>query len=200
MAKLIFITNELLEKIDRKVTKICQHWDVPSSKRFQVWQMVATVESGLAKKTTVIKGKGILVDGWNGYKDLPDTWSLDPVKAWNGFYRTEPAQMVGWILLLVWREQPADRQQRLEKLRSTHGYQLEWEDGPRVWGYSAWEDFDTQRLAVDTLANLKGAMGGRLKSYSVSYRETTGCWRVSVKATAKTGLRNEHRARVERKN
>ena len=92
MTSPIFVNPQLIQKIQAKTNRLEAKWNVDDDRIFQVWQMVATIELGLAEKV-FYDGDGITCDGWNGYKDFENS-CRNPARAFGGFYRTEKHQIL----------------------------------------------------------------------------------------------------------
>lgn len=193
MTKQIFINPQTIEKIEKKVDQICKAYDVSNDRTWQVWQMVATIESGFATITSY-HDDGILVGNWN--KKLNGEVDANPISAWGGFYRNEKAQWAGYIIYLT-SICDGDKAIEMDRLATIYGYtgRLFWEDEIKVWGYAAWQDCYTASEA-EALYKLESRKKG-FKWGNVELKEQTGCWRVKVEnSRTKPGLENCYRERI----
>lgn len=172
----IFVNPKVTEKIQTKVNKLAKVWDYDKNDLFQLYQMVATIESGLAERTFYDKN-GIVVDGWNGYKDF-DNQNVNPKSAWGGFYRMEKAQMVGWSIYMIANAE--DKHDQASRCTNAYGYWFVWEEEPRVWGYKGWQEFYTEDEANQFVSTLTG---NHIKSLELKHSDISGCWRVTVTTT-----------------
>lgn len=188
--KYTFVDPTTLDRIEAKVREIEQaHPD--AVQRWQLWQMVATIESGQAKDIRY-EDDGLNMRWWSA------SGSSDPSTAHQGFYRQEPGQMVGWTLYLVWQKPPGERAAEFDRVM--HGiyrhYEMQWEDEPHVWGYDASRDFYTEAEARRATDQVKAEHGNRLRTLDVTYLEASGCWRVRARSTRKLRWNWEQRARI----
>jgi len=188
--KYTFIDPTTLDRIERKVRQIEEaHPD--AVQRWQLWQMVATIESGRAEAIRY-EGDGLNMRWWSALG------SPDPSSAHAGFYRQEKYQIMGWALYLVWQKPPEERAAEFDRVM--HGvyrhYDLRWEDEPMVWGYSGTRDFYTEAEARECADAVKAAHGGRLRVLEVTYMERSGGWRVQAESTKKLRWNWETRGRI----
>lgn len=188
----VFLTQELLEKFNAKAQEIAAHWDYPKDQFFQVYTMVATIELGLTDRCFYF-GDGIIFDGWNGYwHTAADKNDPNPYSAYNGFYRMERNQMAGWSCYLIYRA--SDKQDQLSRCNSAYGYWFEWEEQPKVWGYTSFQEYYTEAEAQEALVPYQGKK--TTKRWSIKYSDMSGCYRLRIESTKKTGLRNCWRGRI----
>jgi hypothetical protein len=189
-----FINPQLIAKIQKKTGELCVRWDVPQDEMFQVFQMVATIELGLAS-LVFYDGDGLTCDGWNGYKGSENS-CRNPRSAWGGFYRQEKNQMAGWSVYLI--DNAEDKMAQADRCSNAYGYWFIWEDEPRVWGFKGFEDFYTEEERderADELEDLPHVK--KVERHPVS--EHSGCYRLETWTTVKkAGLRNEWKERVPR--
>jgi hypothetical protein len=190
MIKYTFIDPTTLDRIERKVNQIEEaHPD--AVQRWQLWQMVATIEAGKADAIRY-EGDGLNMRWWSA------EGSSDPSTAHSGFYRQEKGQMVGWALYLVWQQEPEDRADEFDRVM--HGvyrhYDVRWEDEPHVWGYEARDDFFTPQEAADVVQAIREAHGNRLRSIEQGKSEASGMYWVKVRSTKKTNWKWERRCRI----
>lgn len=187
-----FVTQQLLDKVSRRADEMAAKWDYPKEQYWQLWQMIATVEIGMAKATRFEDG-GIVVRGWNDGGFL----NPDPNIAWGGFYRLERNQMVGNTLWLV--KHAEDKDAELMRVAPVYGfYSMIWENESRVWGYRGYQDYYDEKAANDALEAVDDLLGNRMKRGTVRYLELSGMYRVEVEATQKPALDNVHRERIVR--
>jgi len=198
MSNYVFVNPDLLKRIDNKVQELAQRWDYPDNQIFQLWQMVGTIESEIATKTHYW-GDGIICNGWNGYDDTGPSGQggEDPYRAWGGFYRQEPTQMVGWSIYLMHRAykdgEPVE--DVANRCTNVYGHWLIWEPEARVWGFRGFQDYYTEAEAQNVLASEQGRRG--FKRGNVSYSDISGCYRVNVQnSCAKPRLRDVWKERI----
>ena len=194
--KPIFVTPQLLEKINTKAQKFASQWDYPKDQFFQIYTMVACIELGQTEKCFYHKN-GIVFDGWNGYRHTAtDMSDPNPYSAYQGFYRMEPNQMLGWSLYMIYRADGDEaRQKQLSHCNNVYHLWLEWEPEPRVWGFLNFQDFYTEQEAQTALEAYQGKSW--VKRWLIDYSDMSGCWRLKIETVGKkTGLRNSWKARV----
>lgn len=191
----IFLNPQTLAKINAETDALVARWDVPADERFWVYQMVATIELGVAEKV-FRDGDGITFDGWNGYRGIENS-CRDPRRAYGGFYRQERNQMAGWSAYLI--DRADDKVAQAERCTNAYGFWFVWEEEPMVWGFRGWQDFYTEAERDEAADRLEGlAHVKRLVRHPES--EFSGCFRLEAWTTRqKPGLRNEWRERVPAK-
>lgn len=186
----IFVNPKTLEKIQAKAYELAKTWGYDHNDFFQLYQMVATIESGLAERTFYDKD-GIVVDGWNGYRNS-NNQDVSPKSAWGGFYRLEKSQMVGWSIYMIARAD--DKHDQANRCTNAYGHWLVWEEETRVWGYRGWQEFYTEEEAQQFASNLTGK---HIKSIDLQYSDMSGCWRVMITTTRqKPKMTTVYRERV----
>lgn len=195
MNNIIFINPQLIDKIEKKVDELAAAWDYPKDQRFQLFQMVATIEAGYAQKVFYFDN-GLVCDGWNGYKSWTEKNDPDPKAAWQGFYRTEPHQMVGWSIYMI--TQADDKLAQADRCWSAYGYRFHWENEPQVWGYRGWQDFYTEDEADQAIEAL--AQDKHIISISnPKFLEMSWMWRIEATSTRKKpALKNVYKERVSK--
>jgi hypothetical protein len=188
----IFINPQLISKIEKKVNKLVARWNIDKNEIHTIWQMVATIESGMETKL-FYDNDGLVYDGWNGYKDSENS-NPNPSSAFGGFYRGCKHQMVGWSIYLI--SKADNKEDQANHCSLTYGYQFIWEDCQRVWGFSSFEDFYTeeeQKIAANELRGQKHVKRIELEPKS----EMSWTYRLRVTTTRKkSGLRTEWKERV----
>lgn len=193
--KPIFINPQLLDKINAKAQKIAAHWDYPKDQFFQVFTMVACIELGQTRRC-FYHNNGIIFDGWNGYRSALDKSDPNPYSAYQGFYRMEPNQWLGWSLHLVNVAKDDEvRRNQLSRCNLIYHLWLEWEPEPCVWGFINFQDFYTEEEAHTALEAYQDKSW--VKRWLIDYSDISGCWRLKVETVGKkAGLRNSWRGRV----
>lgn len=195
MNNIIFVNPQLIARIDKKVDKLMVRWDYPKDQRFQLFEMVATIELGYAKKTFYWED-GLVCDGWNGYRSYTEKNDPNPYHAWQGFYRSEPHQMVGWSVYMIAGAE--DKKAQEEMCRRAYGYDFHWEDEPMIWGYRAWQDFYTEdeaAQAVEALAQDKHV----ISISNPKFLDMSWMWRIEATSTRKKpDLKNVYKERVSK--
>jgi hypothetical protein len=189
----IFVNPQLINKIQKKVNELVERWNIHRDEIHTIFQMVATIESGMETKLFYDKD-GLRYDGWNGYKNYENTSDANPSSAFGGFYRLDRHQMVGWSIYLIY--QAEDKEAQASHCSLTYSYQLIWENEPRVWGFTSFEDYYTpeeQEAAADKLRGQKHVKRLTLEPKS----EMSWMYRLRVQTTRKkSGLKTEWKERV----
>lgn len=190
----IFVNPQLIERIEEKVARLMGHWDIDPNERHTVYQMVATIESGIETKVFYHKG-GLVCDGWNGYRHhLTDMTDPNPRSAFNGFYRTDKNRMVGWSIYMI--AQANDKEAQASRCSLCYGYQFIWEPAPYVWGFASFEDFYTQE-EQEAAANVLKAQPHVKRVICEPRSEMSWMYRLRCETTRKkSGLRTEWQQRV----
>lgn len=189
----IFITPNLIEKIEEKTDQLTRDWNIHKDEYWTVYQMVATIESGVETRL-FYDGNGLVYDGWNGYKGM-DNDNPDPSAAYGGFYRGDN-RMIGWSIYMIVRAEVEDKQSQIARCWSAYSLDLVWEDENMVWGFYSYQDFYT---ADDQAAAAAKFEGQRHVKRVVLEEENqfSGMYRMVVETTRKKlGLKNEWKQRV----
>ena len=175
--KTIFINPQLIKKIQNKVDTLAARWNYHPNDLHTLWQMVATIEAGYSENL-FYDGEGIVCDGWNGHRNFDNT-NPDPNQAFGGFYRSDPAKMVGWSIYVIARAE--DKPDQAERCWSAYGYRFWWEDKPMVWGFMGREDYYTEAKAQDAAKEFQAKKS--TKRSKIEYSEFSGMWRLTVETT-----------------
>jgi hypothetical protein len=188
----IFINPQLINKIEKKVKQLVSDWNIDKNETHTIWQMVATIESGMETKL-FYDNNGLVFDGWNGYKGSENS-NPDPCSAFGGFYRIDKHQMVGWSIYLI--TQADDKKKQANRCSLVYGYNFIWEDKQMCWGFSSFEDYYTEEeqiMAANELRQQRHVKRVELEPES----EWSGMHRIRAQTTRKkSGLRTEWRERV----
>lgn len=194
--KYIFINHDALSRVGKNTHRILKANPDSFIQDWQLMEMVATIESGLAYRTVYHKDS-IVVGGWNGYIEKDgsvlllgqNNESVDPYGAWGGFYRTENMKQLGRTisLLLKDREEGKEiedgRQLGIFKGKDNKNYVVIFEAAEKIWGYVAWKDCYTENEAQDILDAQSKKSG--FKRGAVEYGEMSGCYRVRIESSRK---------------
>jgi hypothetical protein len=194
MTNCIFVNPQLIAKIEEKVNRLMSDWEINPNERHTVYQMVGAIESGVDTKVFYHEN-GIVCDGWNGYRHYQaDRVDPNPRSAFDGFYRTDKYQMVGWSIYLIANAE--DKEAQATRCQNAYGYWLIWEDRPMVWGFKSWQDYYTteeQEAAASALQSQPHVKRVDLEGES----EWSGMYRLKVETTCKkSGLKNERKERI----
>jgi hypothetical protein len=196
MTNYIFINPQLIAKIEEKVNRLMIDWEINPNERHMVYQMTAAIESGVDTKV-FYHNDGIVCDGWNGYRHYQaDRVDPDPRSAFQGFYRTDKYQMIGWSIYLI--AQAANKEKQAQRCQNAYGHWFVWEDKPMCWGFVSFQDYYTPE-EQEAAASALQAKPHVKRVICEPKSKTSWMYRLRAETTRKkSGLRNEWRERIAR--
>jgi len=196
MTNYIFISPQLVAKVEKKVNRLIADWEIDPSERHTVYQMVATIESGVDTKV-FYRNDGIVCDGWNGYRHYQaDRVDPNPRSAFQGFYRTDKYQMVGWSIYTI--ASAEDKEAQASRCNLAYSLHLIWEDRPMCWGFVSFQDYCTPEEQEEAASALQ--LKPHVKRITCEPKsEMSWMYRLRVQTTRKkSGLKTEWRERIEK--
>ena len=124
---MLTLTQSHYDRIHARVKQIRDAYPDSFIQDWQLYDMVATIESGHALHL-FYRDNTIICDGWNGSRSYNTDDTPDPYTAYGGYYRTEPGQWYGYSTRLIeycFENTPDLVDQQLERVCIAYGIALQ---------------------------------------------------------------------------
>lgn len=97
---MLTLTQSYYDRIHARVKQIRDAYPDSPIQDWQLYDMVATIESGHALRL-FYRDNTIICDGWNGSRHYNTDDTPDPYTAYGGFYRTERGKDYGYATRVI---------------------------------------------------------------------------------------------------